>query len=297
MLPNFLIVGAAKCGTTSLFKYLEKHPQVFLSNPKEPKFLTSDIFSKPLSGPGDDIVENNIIKDIGSYNDLFSKVTNEKVIGEASADLLYYHKHSIPRIKEVCGSDAKIIIILRNPVDRAFSAYTHLRRDFRETLTFEEALSDEENRINSNYEFLWHYKKVGLFYEQVKDFINNFDHVKVIILDELKRQPENVLNDLYEFLEINEEFEKIEYKIHNPSGIPKSNLYFNLVNSKGLLKLIIKLLIPQKMRSLLINKLKFINLRKVKIDEKNKATLLEYYRDDILKLSKLLNKDLSHWLK
>lgn len=296
MLPNFLIVGAAKCGTTSLYKYLEKHPNIFLSNPKEPKYLTSNLLDNHFTGKGDDVVESNIIKSLDEYKKLFSKAEDEIAIGEASADTLYYYKNTIPRIKETCGDDTKIIIILRNPIDRAFSAYTHLRRDFRETLSFTDALLIEDKRIEENYEFLWHYKKVGLYYKQVKAFKENFSNVKVILLDEIKKDSNKVIKDVLNFLNVNSDIKLENDKVYNPSGIPKNNLYKRLHENKSFIKQVVKVLFPQKMINDAMTKLKFSNLRSVKIDDKNKKELLNYYIEDVNKLSKLINKDLYCWL-
>jgi len=171
--PNFLIVGSARAGTTSLYNYLSQHPEVYFGA-KEPKFFSSQVIKFPLNGPGDEEMEKKIyIKDFQNYKKLFSKVLSEKAIGEASADTLYYHKQTIPLIKKYLGNP-KIIIMLRNPIDRAFSAHSTLALAKRETLTFSQALEQENKRIKDNWEFIWHYKKTGLYFKQVKDFLENF---------------------------------------------------------------------------------------------------------------------------
>jgi len=116
-LPNFLIVGAAKAGTTSLGNYLSAHPNVFLSTPSEPKFLTSGFLEFPHQGPGDAEIDEGVISDFDEYKRLFEGGKTAEARGEASADLLYYHERAIPVIREVLG-DPKIIIILRDPVER-----------------------------------------------------------------------------------------------------------------------------------------------------------------------------------
>jgi len=144
-LPNFLIVGAAKSGTTSLYHYLKQHTEIYMSSIKEPKFITSQFLTFPFKGTGDEKVEQNIIKSFREYCNLFKDVNNDKMIGEASADNLYFFKKAINIITHYLKKP-KIIIILRNPIERAFSHFNQFIRDNREYLSFEEALKEEKNR-------------------------------------------------------------------------------------------------------------------------------------------------------
>src|SRR5688572_23745369 len=95
-LPNSLIVGAAKCGTSSLHKYLEQHPEIFMSEVKEPRFITSQVNPFPVNGPGDHKVEAWYVKKFADYQKLFEGAENYKAVGESSADTLYFYKDSIP---------------------------------------------------------------------------------------------------------------------------------------------------------------------------------------------------------
>ena len=137
LLPNFLVVGAGKSGTTSLYHYLKAHPDVFMSRIKEPGFIVAQFIKMPQSGVGDE--RQSTVGNFSDYCRLFEDAEGKKAVGEASNDNLYHYERAIPYIKRFFG-DIKIIIILRNPVDRAFSAYTYLLRDNREFLTFEEDL-------------------------------------------------------------------------------------------------------------------------------------------------------------
>ena len=144
-LPNFLIVGAAKSGTTSLYHYLKQHPEIYMSPVKEPKFITAQFLSFPFKGIGDEKVEQNIVKSYNEYCNLFKDVSKEKIIGEASPDNLYFFEKAI-NIIIYHLKNPKIIIILRNPIERAFSAYMYFINCNREYLSFEEALKEEEKR-------------------------------------------------------------------------------------------------------------------------------------------------------
>ena len=119
-LPNLLIVGAAKSGTTSLHNYLNQHPEVFMCNPKEPHFLINkEIGLKRILAGIDDFQE---------YEKLFFAGKENKYRGESSVMYLMYPDIVIPKIKELFGDETKIIIMLRNPVDRAYSGFQHVKR-------------------------------------------------------------------------------------------------------------------------------------------------------------------------
>jgi len=121
-LPTFLIIGAAKSGTTSLWHYLRQHPQIFLTRHKEPNFfILEGLELPPFSGPAaPEILYKKIYKysvtDIDSYRTLFQEVSQEKAIGEASVPYLYFPQ-AADRIKKYIP-DVKMIVVLRNPIDR-----------------------------------------------------------------------------------------------------------------------------------------------------------------------------------
>ena len=147
-LPNFLIVGAAKCGTSSMHNYLNQHPEVFMPSynkygmkVKEPRFLIKDLVQNRL---------HNGIWDFEEYKSLFSDVMGEKAIGESTVLYLYYYQHAIKKIKENLGKDVRIIIMLRSPVDRAYSAFQHVSRGFQESNSFEESLDIETANQKAN---------------------------------------------------------------------------------------------------------------------------------------------------
>lgn len=219
-LPSFRLVGAPKCGTTSIASCMTRHPQVHLSPIKEPKFFTAQFVPFPLRGPGDAFVENFTVKSFDQYRRLFCRVRSERAVGEASVDSLYFYRQTIPLIKKVLG-DVKIIIVLHNPVDRAFSAYKNMLRDARESLSFEEALEIEEDRSRNGYEYLWRYIDVGFYHRQVKAFLENFTRVKVLILEHFAKGSFEPLRQLFEFLEVDPSFSPKRQLLFNVSGRPK----------------------------------------------------------------------------
>ena len=300
-LPNLLIVGAAKSGTTSLHFFLKQHPDVFMSPVKEPKFITSQFLPFPFRGVGDRRVEKQVVKNLEDYIGLFKKAGNERILGEGSTDTLYYYERSIPVIKKILGNP-KIIIILRNPVDRAFSNYFHLVRDGREFLSFEEALAEEENRIRNNWDYFWHYKALGLYSAQVGAFLNEFPHVKVLLFDQLRSDVTGMMREIFSFLEIDADFKITRPDVPlNVSGVPKNRFFHFLFNSNNLVfrtgrRILANSPLEDRLAKF-VARIRRRNLERIKPDEKIRRQLREFYREDILKLEKILGYDLSSWLR
>jgi len=303
--PNFLIVGAAKSGTTSLFRYLKSHPNICMSSMKEPMYFVSDIY-KSLSrdDPRHQIADRMVISDFDKYLSLFDKAGAEETMrGEASAAYLYYHEKVIPGIKKYLG-DIKIIIILRQPVDRAYSAYSHLVRDGVESATFEEFLEDEDNRKKGNWDILNYPTSLGFYYNQVKAYMDAFSDVKVVLLDDLKRDAGKTMKEIYEFLGVDSghEINSGTTKVFNQSSVQENSLLQKMLGEQPPLakytKPILNKIIPNVIRDRLMARLHEKN--KGKPDAMNADTrerLDQLFRDDILRTQALINRDLSCWVR
>ena len=180
-LPNLLIVGAAKSGTTSLHNYLNQHPSIFMCSPKEPHFL----INKQI---GEQRIPKGVLS-LEDYKSLFKGASTKKYRGESSVMYLLFPEFAIKNINKYLSKDVKIIIMLRNPVERAYSGYQHVKRyNLMESLSFEKALDQSENRYHniSNMTPASRYLELGMYFEQVKIFIEEFDNVHVIIYDDYK---------------------------------------------------------------------------------------------------------------
>lgn len=299
-LPNLLIVGAAKCGTSSLHKYLDQHPQIFMSEVKEPRFISSQVTRFPLNGPGDHKVEAWYVKDYEGYTKLFKGSEGYPVVGESSADTLYFYERTIPVIKRYHG-DPKIIIMLRNPVKRAFSAYQHLVRDLREELSFEDGLREEPNRIRDNWELIYHYTAASLYYDSVKAFLDNFTSVKIILTEDQEKRPQQVLRDIFRFLEVDENCDINTEIRYNMSGKPKSQwlhqFFFEGNVARRFAQPIVRTLFSRETRMRIAQKIQEKNLTRLTINPDTKRRLHEYFEEDIRKMETLLNRDLSVWRK
>lgn len=297
-IPNFLIVGAAKCGTSSLHKYLDQHPRIFMSKTKEPRFISSQVTPFPLNGPGDHKVESWYVKNYEDYVKLFDEADGYPAIGESSADTLYFHKGTIPVIKKYLG-DPRIIIMLRNPVRRAFSAYQHLVRDLREDLSFEEGLKEEPNRIRNNWELIYHYTAVSLYHDAVKAFLDNFTSVKVILTEDQEKRPQQTVRDVFRFLDVDPDCDVNTEIRYNISGKPKSQwihqFFFEGNLARKLAQPIVRRLLKPETRLRISQKIQETNLTRLTINPDTKARLQQYFEEDISKLEKLLKRDLSAW--
>ena len=298
-LPNFLIVGAAKSGTSSLHNYLNQHPDIFMPSfdkegmkVKEPRFLIKDLVQNRL---------HNGVWNWEEYQSLFCEVTNEKAIGESTVLYLYYFKEAIKNIKYRLDEGVRIIIMLRNPVDRAFSAYTHVARSMKEQLSFEEALEIEHERLalDSTLTPMVRYKDMGLYYKMVKGYLDNFENVHIIIYEDFKSNTANVVERTLEFLGVDSKVSLNTESRYNVGGkkwrFPFLKHFFMQDNlAKKLFRMILPFLLRRKMRILL----ELILKKKSKpINKETRENLVMFFKEDVSKLEQLLQINLKHWKK
>lgn len=291
-LPNFIIVGASKAGTSSVWNYLNEHPDIFLPKPKEPLFFIKDIYNQfNDDDPGYSEVKDRIIQNIEDYSSLFENTNRYKAIGEASASYLYYSQEASANILKTLGPKTKIIIILRNPVDKIISHYKFYRLKGFEKQGFNKALDNENTRVKNNYNPFYHYRRQGFYYENVKCFIDNFNDVHICFYEDLKANSQLFLDEIFLFLRVDKINVESSNLIHNKSYVPKHsfiNSIFDRIgkDTKSLRKHIN--IDWKKIR----NNLNKINEDKYIIDTEKYNELMKEYVDDIDKLEKLLKIDL-----
>ena len=295
--PNFLIIGAAKAGTTSLYRYLQQHPDVFLSTPKEPRFFALEGHPLDFQGPIQ-VINRTSITRWEDYQALFTEGSGKKAIGEASTVYLY-EPSAAERIEHYLGQP-KLIVVLRNPVSRAYSSYLHLVRDGQETLSFEAALEAENQRISDKWPPLWHYQNRGFYAQQLQRYFDRFDpaQIKICLFEDLVANPLGLMQELFEFLEIDPKFEPDVSKRANRSGVPKLRWLSHLLNRQNPIKNIAKTMVPTGLRKNIYNTLQTSNTGdKTQINPQLKQKLIQYYRDDVDQLQTLTGLSLSHWLE
>ena len=298
-LPNFLIVGAAKSGTSSLHNYLNQHPEVFMPSynkevmkVKEPRFLIKDLVQHRL---------HNGVWNWEEYKSLFNKVNDEISIGESTVLYLYYYKHAIDNIKKYLGENVKIIIMLRNPTDRAYSAFQHVSRGFNEQNSFEEALKIEKGRMDkeSSLTPMVMYKEMGLYHDMVRAYKENFKNVHIIFYEDFRDDTEGEIKKIFKFLGLSLSVNIDFVSRHNVGGKRWKNEKMKHVFMKNSpLKSALKKAIPKSLRKGVRDKLISASTDKVApMKENTRVKLNEFFKEDVKKLSDLLNRDLTHWTK
>ena len=298
-LPNFLIVGAAKSGTSSLHNYLNQHPEVFMPSynkegmkVKEPRFLIKDLVQYRL---------HNGVWNWEEYKSLFNDVKGETSIGESTVLYLYYYEHAIDNIKKYLGENVKIIIMLRNPTDRAYSAFQHVSRGTKEQNSFEEALIIEEGRMDkeSSLTPMVMYKEMGLYHDMVRAYKENFKNVHIIFYEDFRDDTEGEIGKIFNFLGLSLSANIDFMSRHNVGGKRWKNEKMKHVFMKeNTLKSALKKVIPKSLRKGVRNTLISASTDKVApMKENTRIKLNAFFKDDIKKLSDLLNRDLTHWTK
>jgi hypothetical protein len=294
-LPNLFIVGAAKSGTTSLHNYLNQHPDVFMCTPKEPHFLINNEIGKDRIPVG--ICSEN------EYRNLFIEGKGEKYRGESSVMYLMFPEIVIPKINQQYGEDCKIIIILRNPIERAYSGFQHVKRyNVKEDCTdFKSAWNISEERYFSKLDMTpaSRYKKLGMYHKQVKSYLDGIKNVHIIIYDDYQNDFQNEMIKVFNFLGI--DIINIDSaKEHMVGGWQwEDERIKNLMMKKTPIRSVLKFLIPFKgIRKNIRKNIQKRNTSEVAIiSDKDKVMLKEFYKADIKKLSELINRDLNYWTK
>lgn len=300
VLPNFLMIGAPKAGTSAIYYYLKQHPQIYMSPLKEPHFFALENHSLNFQGPGDKDRFRDAVTQLEDYEKLFANVSREVAIGEASTT--YLSSETAPlRIKHYIP-DVKLIAILRNPVDAAYASFLHLVRDGDEPLAdFGLALEAEEKRVRQNWEGIWHYQRRGFYAEQLERYFQHFDRnqLKVYRYDDFKANPNVVLRDIFEFLEVDPGFMPDMSAKYNVSAMPKNPLLNKMMVKPNPLKSALNMALPKPMRSEIATRLKHWNFQEKKppLSPELRDQLHQNYREDMLKLQDLIQQDLSEWLE
>ncbi len=280
--PNFLIIGANKGGTTSLFQYLTEHPDVFKPEIKEPMFF--NYYKEQQEDTN--FRTQRVIRSISSYKELFEGSENFKAAGESSTSYL-----ANPWVAEHIydyNPEMKLIAILRNPIQRAYSNYLMYVRWGEEKRSFSKALKEElkGKELPQGKQYI----ALGYYYNSLKTYQEKFgkSQLKIFINEDLKDNPEETFKSICEYLKIATNFTPNTTKKYNTN---------NRVETRPVLKAL-----KAVNRKLYITKYLPDNLKKriatkPSMKKKDKELLLSLYADEIDNLQLFLNRDLSHWKK
>ena len=297
-LPNFFLIGAPKSGTTSLYDYLRQHPSVFMPDVKEPRYMAYADAPPPMNGPGDAEANREAVYTRAEYEALFAEAEGTAARGEASVNYLY--SDTAPARIHDLVPDAQLFAVLRNPIERAYSHYLHLLRSGREPLdSFGAALDAEERRREEGWEWSWHYQAVGYYHQQVRRYLEHFDRDQLTIhlFDDFTDDPMEVTQDIYRQLGVDPSFEPDTTVRRRTTGVPLSNRFQQfLYNPDNPLRRLSRYVLPEAVRDRWLTRLKNANLRKPPLSDDVRARLAEAFHDDVHRLERLLDRDLSHWL-
>ncbi len=286
-LPNFLLIGAAKCGTTSLFYYLKQHPEIGMLEIKDANYFV-DFRVK--------------VRELDGYQALFTDFAGRKAIGEAPVRALY-DEEALRKIRATLPG-VKILVILRNPAEMAHSLWGHMVRNG-ERLSFRRALKVETRRMtdprfrktcNNWYGDYFYYHR-GLYYEQIKRVLDLFgpENVRVYLFDDFVTDPLQICRDCFTFLGVDPDFVPVMEK-HNVGKVYRHRgLHKLLTQPPGWLLSMEKGPLGEFVQRARLNLAKANTRRVPRLDPVLRKRLLEKYRPDIEKLSGLLKRDLSHW--
>ncbi len=278
-LPNFLIIGAHKAGTTSLFNYLKPHPEVFVPELKEARFFAFKPDDPDYLKKGSKAYP---ITTINQYSALFDTVKDEKAIGEASPNYLT-SMHAAEKIHKYIPK-VKLIASLRNPIDRVYSLYLMALR------------SNGSSKMKIGDFKFSNYLKQSYYYPKLKCYFDLFDkaQIKIILFEDLINNSEATVKEIYVFLNISDTFLPDTTAIYNQGGIPKSVILDKFARNKKFKKLL-RTYLPTSTISTLRN-MKNNNLQKApKLSSEERAEAIELVKPDIHKTEDLIQRDLSSW--
>lgn len=300
MNPTFLIIGAPRCGTTMLYEELKRHPDVFVSPIKEPSFFAPEGTRAPFENAGDPTV-----LDLETYQALFAGARENQAIGEASP--LYLYSPRAPFRIQAHAPNAKLIAVLRDPVERAYSHFLlHRLWGLEDIAGLQAAVEAEDDREQMGRSAHWFYRRVGLYGEQLARYLSIFprEQMKVFLFEDLEQSPQAVIEQILEFLNLDRRFQLRAPRRVNVAGAPRSSRLHTFLTAPNLVS---KSLTPfvgestrRKMRSRIwdeaLEGLKQWNLRKPPLDRQVRGWLIDFYRADILRAQDILQRDLSSWL-
>jgi hypothetical protein len=314
VLPNFFLAGAPKAGTTSLYHYLDQHPQIYMSPIKEPCYFASEFrpencaqelmptlesgqreLRKYLDGPMRERRFGGMVTEWEDYVRLFQHVRGETAIGEASVGYLW--SETAARNIRAKIPAAKVLLILRDPADRAFSQYLHqvavhgLRLSFRQQI--EACLLNRSRKFSLQYPLL----EFGLYHGQVSRLLESFPQQNICIhrYDDYHANPAAVMANIFRFLCVDDTFTPDTSERHLELSVPRLAGVTHALRKLGVWQAI-KRIVPAKLLPA-ARRVAFTPRHQLAMDPADRRYLVDYYAEDIRKLAVLLDHDLNAWLQ
>lgn len=299
-LPSFFVIGAAKSGTSALWHALRQHPDIQMSPVKEPCFFLSNGRIPEHEGYGWDFLRQVGVWRPGEYAMLFAEAGCRRALGEASTPYLT-SPAAAARIHARLPT-SRIIAILRQPADRAYSAYNFSRQiQLEPEGTFQAALTDQGRRISHEWAPVLLYQWSGHYHAHLQPWFGLFprDRIRVCLYEDWQHHPHRTLTDLFRFLEVDDRFQP-NLERRNVTRLPRLPWLYRLAHTNrgsdqpaSMLRVAGRQWLHSLVRTA---DTRFNRIAPPPLDPGLKAELTRGYRDDLLKLEQLLDRDLSPWL-
>ncbi|MFK7992855.1 MAG: sulfotransferase [Granulosicoccus sp.] len=293
--PNLLLIGMPRCGTTALAAAMNQHPDVKVSDPKEPHFLATYNATQPIEGVGSEAFSAQRQYTPETWLSLFEPGA-EKWLVDASVSTASYPENSIENIKQYCAPDTRLIIALRDPVERAYSSYMYCISRGWESDTFESSLAQEVERQNNHWQHLWQFTHLSDYEQRLKPFYENFpsNNIHIVIAEEFLTEPDSVMRQLFTFLDIDHKEINSGDKI-NSGGSPNSEIIQDIwkyIRNRPWLHKGAKKLSSRRFRETI----RSANLTKVDMHLDTRKLLQDRFKETRNWVETTVQKDLSRWM-
>jgi Sulfotransferase domain len=288
-LPNFLLIGANKAGTTSVYRYLAQHPEVYVSPMKEPNYFAPHIRRRD--------TWRHLPGTLEEYEALFDGVGREHAIGEAST--AYLPDDEAPALVREALPEVRLVAILRNPLERAFSDYGMHRSWGDEELTFADAVASELDGSVPGLSWGRRYVEFGFYGRHLCRWLALFEREQlgIYLYDDLARDPEALLSGVAEFLGVSTSFSPETVERHNITRHPPRIRAVEQVAQWRPAKAAVKHVVPNRALTRLKEFVRRKNSVPPVFPPEIRQRLIELYRDDVAVVERIVDRDLSPWLR
>ena len=290
--PDFVVAGAARAGSTAVVESLRRRPDVFITQPKEPHYLALAGTGAPFSGPGDDLTINKVlVRTRDAYEQLFSAAPPGSMTGEGSVSTLYYAEQATARLREL-NRNARVVIVLREPVARAFSSHQYLvNRGYEQETDFRRAVALEEERISAGWHHLWHYMAMSRYAQPVAHLLQSLPSGSVGIwwYDDLMADEERTLARIQSFLGLPPVSGQLSAGRVNASGTPRHGWMqtgMQVASCSPALRRLVKAVIPFEARE----RIRGANLAATGVSPDVHAALAPRFASDLDRLEAVLHR-------
>lgn len=290
--PSFFVIGAYRSGTTTLYRMLRQHPGVFLPLEKEPNWLAVE--DNPEASH---ILRERSVPDRAAYEALYRERGADQVPGDISPEYLR-NPHVAGHLAEI-APDARLVAILRNPIERAWSDFLLHRRDGNEPCeTLVDALAQQSDRTTDGDHRAGHYLDSGMYATQLQRYLDRFpaEAVQVHLFEDLKTDLDGTMRAIFSHIGVDPGVEVEREKPINASGIPRNPVVAQVLKARSRLRPYVSRSVLERARPLW-DRVLSSQLDRPTLGDADRQLLADHYRDEIPALGKLLDRDLSHWLR